>query len=155
MVILLKEGRTDEAIKLWRKVITNLKRTTKPISINELIYWVANQAFLENETELLYYASKVKFHNEQIKITRSAMINNRMLLKSCRSAKHCTSSTLADMQNRDKALESNLQRARNQQQAALQSLKKLNSRLTQLTGMISNMSARVHQEAMSIIQNKR
>ena len=34
MVMLLKAGK----IKLWQRLITNLKSTTEPISINELIY---------------------------------------------------------------------------------------------------------------------
>ena len=157
MVMLLKAGRTDEAIKLWQKVITNLKSTTEPVNINELIYWVSNQAFLENEAELRYYASKVKFHNEQKKIIRSALNNNRRLLKSCRSAKRCSSATLADIQKEIKSLESNLQKARNRQQASLLSLEKRirTPRLTQQMSMMSNMSARAHQSAMSIIQNFR
>jgi hypothetical protein len=97
MIKLLKAGKTDEAIKLWQRLITNLRSTTKPVSINELIYWVANQAFLENETELRYYASKVKFYNEQKSIIHKALASNRKLLKSCQSAKHCSSATLADM----------------------------------------------------------
>jgi len=157
MVALLKAGRTDEAIKLWQRLVTNLKNTVEPVSINELIYWVSNQAFLENEAELRYYASKVKFHNEQKKIIRSALNNNRRLLKSCRSVKRCSSATLADIQKEIKSLESNLQKARNQQQASLLSLEKRirTSRLTKLTSMMSNMSARTHQVAKSIIQNLR
>ena len=157
MVMLLKAGRTDEAIKLWQRVITNLKSTTEPVSINELIYWVSNQAFLENETELRFYASRVKFHNGQKKIIRSALNNNRRLLKSCRSAKRCSSATLADIQKETKSLESTLQKARNQQQASLLSLEKRirNSRLTQQMSMMSNMANRAHQAAKTIIQNLR
>ena len=155
VIQLQKAGKKEEAIQVWQRLIKGLKKTTTPVNVNELIYWIGQQTYLRSSEDLRFYASKVKFHNEQKKIIRNALNNNRRLLKSCRSAKRCSSATLGDMQKETKSLESSLQKARNQQQAALQSLEMEISGKSRGITNISRFGHSLHDNAKSIIQNLR
>jgi hypothetical protein len=159
VVQLLKAGKNEAAMREWKKLINGLRRTTTPISVNELIYWVMQQAYLRSAEDLRYYAGKVKFHTEQKTIIRKTLDFNRRVLEACQSSRRCSADMLADLRKETIPLQSDMKRARKQQQASLSSMKKIielnNNRLTQMTSMMSNMAARAHQEANSIINNMR
>jgi uncharacterized membrane protein len=155
VIQLLHAGKEKEAKQVWQRLITGLHKTTTPVNVNELIYWIGQQAYLKSSEDLRFYAGKVKFHNEQKSIIRNALANNRKLLKSCQSSKRCSSATLADMQKETKSLESNLQKARNQQQASLSSLEKEIKMNSQKMSSISRFGHSFHDNAKSIIQNLR
>jgi hypothetical protein len=158
VVQLLKAGKEEKAMQEWKKLINGLRSTTTPISVNELIYWVMQQAYLRSAEDLRYYAGKVKYHTDQKAIIRKTLDFNRRVLGACQSSGRCSTDMVADMKKETKSLKSNLQLARNKQQASLSSLKEIietNNRLTQMMSMMSNMAQRAHQEMNSIINNMR
>jgi outer membrane murein-binding lipoprotein Lpp len=153
VIQLLHAGKEKEAKQVWQRLIKGLKSTTAPVNVNDLIYWVGHEAYLENASDLSYYAGKVKYYNALKTLIRNTLASNDKLQKSCRSSKRCSSTTLADLQKEIKRLERDLQQVRSHLQAALSTLTNNIQNESRRYQTISNALTTMHQVASNSIRN--